>query len=648
MGKTASFGLDIELAPTKFRGLFVSIVALAVLVIWTAYGLAGLAVERNEAHNLKARLQHDALVLEDHASRTMDAVTAKMRSAVTLLKSQESSDRLPDAEALYGLIFDSPVLRSISLVNDQGTVVVSSAPHNLGAQLPRGIVPLDAASQVQEVIDFGTSMPFRDLHDLSEGRVQPEVSVWLAWTSLEWHGQKWWWVASVNPGFFQNFWTRLGDTAGIQITLTDYAGRPLVSNRLNNDPNDAMTQALSRVLADQLNKAHIGLVDLEPSRRWLTAYRGSTNHPFVFTLTADRQQMEALRASDDRLRLWLALLATVMVGAAVAWPFRWYLKYEASLAELANQARAMGAHVMVTECAPDGTLLRVNASLLAKTGYQENELLGQNPRVFSSGFHSSEFYRQLWQTINAGRIWQGLLRNRAKDGSIFWVNATIVPYKDPWGQIQRFVCLYSDITEAITLTEVLEDERRLRAEMARLNQNLQTAALTDALTGLANRRGLERFVQTALGSDALRGRPVSALMLDLDKFKPINDRHGHAAGDAVLTEVARRWAAQIRSSDLLARVGGEEFCVLLPNSRLNQAHEVAEKIRQATESTPFWVNGLAGKELIKVTVSIGLASSQESGCSSHEELLGCADRALYQSKQLGGNRISVDREGKAQ
>ena len=132
---------------------------------------------------------------------------------------------------------------------------------------------------------------------------------------------------------------------------------------------------------------------------------------------------------------------------------------------------------------------------------------------------------------------------------------------------------------------------------------------------------------------------MSVLMLDLDHFKQVNDTHGHAAGDAVLQEMARRWSGLIRGSDLLARLGGEEFCLLLPNTTSRQARQVAEKLRQACAASPVeWSSGEMQQQLA-VTVSIGLAGSEPSGAIDLNALLNDADQALYEAKRSGRNRV---------
>ena len=178
-----------------------------------------------------------------------------------------------------------------------------------------------------------------------------------------------------------------------------------------------------------------------------------------------------------------------------------------------------------------------------------------------------------------------------------------------------------DVSEMRATQEALH---AARAEADRL-------AHVDFLTGAANRRSLPRTFEAA------RGRPLALLAVDIDRFKPINDRLGHAAGDAVLVTVAERLLAAVRSGDAVVRVGGEEFLVVLPDvTSLTAATGIAEALRSAIESSPIH----AGGGPLDVTVSIGVALS-EAGIADRETALLAADRALYAAKRDGRNRVEA-------
>ena len=171
-----------------------------------------------------------------------------------------------------------------------------------------------------------------------------------------------------------------------------------------------------------------------------------------------------------------------------------------------------------------------------------------------------------------------------------------------------------------------------------LREELRSRAETDPLTGVANRR---RFYQ-ALEVECIRftrgHAPLSVLMIDLDHFKEVNDQYGHAAGDAVLQQVAQIFLTILRKTDLLARYGGEEFSILLPETRLEGAKIIAERIRRALCKSPLDVDGVR----ISLTVSIGVASHAEDHEATPEILLKKADLALYRAKAAGRNRVEAD------
>jgi two-component system cell cycle response regulator len=161
-------------------------------------------------------------------------------------------------------------------------------------------------------------------------------------------------------------------------------------------------------------------------------------------------------------------------------------------------------------------------------------------------------------------------------------------------------------------------------------------AVTDALTGLHNRRYLDSHLSALFDDAGARERQISVLLLDIDRFKSVNDTYGHDAGDEVLREFALRVRAHTRGVDVVARYGGEEVVVLVPDTSLEVAKAVAERIREQVEIVPFSIQ--AGKRTIGVTVSIGVAARQ-AGDQTGADVLKRADLALYRAKQEGRNRV---------
>ncbi|MCZ0734956.1 PleD family two-component system response regulator [Phreatobacter sp. AB_2022a] len=176
----------------------------------------------------------------------------------------------------------------------------------------------------------------------------------------------------------------------------------------------------------------------------------------------------------------------------------------------------------------------------------------------------------------------------------------------------------------------------------RLRDNVQQSiemAITDALTGLHNRRYMERHLGTLVEQAILRGKPLSVLILDIDHFKAVNDTHGHDVGDEVLREFAARIRKNVRGIDLTCRLGGEEFVVIMPDTDASVASIVAERIRARVAGEPFPIQ--KGARAIDVTVSIGMAQCRPTD-SGAEPLVKRADQALYQAKRSGRNRVVLD------
>jgi diguanylate cyclase (GGDEF)-like protein len=184
----------------------------------------------------------------------------------------------------------------------------------------------------------------------------------------------------------------------------------------------------------------------------------------------------------------------------------------------------------------------------------------------------------------------------------------------------------------VTMVGLVHLRAQARERAFSLELELEAQAIEDSLTGALSRRGFVRAAEAVVARSLRRSEPVGVLVVDLDHFKSVNDTHGHAVGDAVLREATRAWRTVLRESDLLGRLGGEEFAVLLPLTDLRQAREVADRLRDATSQVR-----IAAAPGLVVTSSVGVAAlrSQESLALTLER----ADLALYQAKRAGRNRV---------
>ena len=267
--------------------------------------------------------------------------------------------------------------------------------------------------------------------------------------------------------------------------------------------------------------------------------------------------------------------------------------------------------VLITD--PKGVIQYVNPKFTQLMGYTAEEAVGKTPRLIKGGFLSREFYKDMWDTILAGKEWHGLFHNRTKTGELVWELSSISPIRDDHGAITHFVGIKEDITEL----------KRLQDQMAHL-------AHYDQLTGLPNRfLFLDRLGQL-LNQAKRRDTTFALLYMDLDGFKGINDTRGHATGDQLLKAVGQRLLGCVRESDTVARMGGDEFTVLLTEIRhLDDVERIAGMILKAV-SNPF---ALDGSECT-VGISIGIAIFPLDGLDA-DALLSAADAALDQVKKAG-------------
>jgi len=268
--------------------------------------------------------------------------------------------------------------------------------------------------------------------------------------------------------------------------------------------------------------------------------------------------------------------------------------------------------ILVTD--GDGTILRVNPAFTLITGYRPEEALGRNPRILRSDRHDGEFYREMWRSLDENNHWHGEIWDKRKNGEIYPKWLCINTVRLPQGET-RYVALFADISER----KAHEDR-------------VDYLARHDALTGLANRRQLDDRMTKVLASTRRGDLGVALMLIDLDRFKQVNDSLGHQVGDQLLVEMARRLNACVRDSDIVARIGGDEFVVVLSGvADHRDVVPVAEKIRSALDRQVD-----VGVHKLHTSPSIGISLFPHDG-DNLDELLQAADIAMYQVKASGRN-----------
>lgn len=272
--------------------------------------------------------------------------------------------------------------------------------------------------------------------------------------------------------------------------------------------------------------------------------------------------------------------------------------------------------ILVTD--ENNIILRVNRAFTRLTGYLPEEVIGQRPSILKSGHHDPAFYRAMWNTLDREKFWQGEVWDRRKNGEIYPKWLTIHTVREVDGRVSNYVATFTDLS------------RHKEAEEA-----LHRLAYYDPLTDLPNRRLLQEQLQQALSNSVITRQYGAMLMSDLDHFKTINDTMGHQFGDQVLIEMAARIKACLRQEDIVGRLGGDEFIILLQNlgEEENQAsanaEEVGHKILQSV-TPPISIDD----QDRYCSISIGISLFHENS-NSVDEILKCADAALYQAKDAG-------------
>jgi diguanylate cyclase (GGDEF)-like protein/PAS domain S-box-containing protein len=307
-----------------------------------------------------------------------------------------------------------------------------------------------------------------------------------------------------------------------------------------------------------------------------------------------------------------------------------------SLRTLSQAVEQSPESVVITDL--NGTIEYVNATFVQKSGYSREEVLGTQARVFDplSMHTQADLFASLCASLNEGRIWQGEFSCLRKDGTEFPESVSISPVRGADGQISHYLMTRQDISE----------KKHSAAQIQRL-------AFFDGLTDLPNHTLLmDRLAQT-LATGRRSHHQEALLLLNLDRFKNINDARGHSVGDQLLKALAARLSGLLREGDTLARMGADEFALLLPDLNSSAEHasrhtlSVAEKIH-ASLRVPLAVEGEKNDatwgettlETFSVTVSIGITLFPETRNETPDEILRRADNALHRAKESGGNQTA--------
>ncbi len=268
-----------------------------------------------------------------------------------------------------------------------------------------------------------------------------------------------------------------------------------------------------------------------------------------------------------------------------------------------------------------GRITAVSDAFCRVSGYEREELLGQNHRLLRHPDMPASFYKQLWATVSAGKKWRGIFRNKTKNGGDYWVEASITATLNDMGEIVGYTAIHHDIT----------DKKRI-----------EKLSITDALTGLYNRRHFNTLFSQELRRTRRDGKNLIFIMFDVDNFKQYNDTYGHQKGDEVLALIGEGVTKMLRRpSDFGFRLGGEEFGVLVEDMDEDEALHFANQYRTHLENQRLKHDGNSAGPY--VTVSMGVAVVSPTNQLQEDDIFKKVDDALYQAKDGGRNRVEMAR-----
>ncbi|WP_082332595.1 putative bifunctional diguanylate cyclase/phosphodiesterase [Lysinibacillus contaminans] len=288
-----------------------------------------------------------------------------------------------------------------------------------------------------------------------------------------------------------------------------------------------------------------------------------------------------------------------------------------SLKELQDIFSALNSSIIIAITDRTGKITFVNNHFCTISKYNREELIGQDHRLLNSGFHQKSFFREMWKTIGKGEMWNGEVCNRAKDGSLYWVKTTIIPFLDENDKPYQYIAIRVDITAQKDIKKITH------------------IAYHDELTGLPNRRKLEQRLENEFHQSKRTGEKFALFFIDVNRFKNINDGLGHIIGDMFLIEMANRLRNIDFTSNSFYRHNSDEFVFILND--VNRIEEMAKEI-----ITIFHESFVIDTYEFYASISIGISVFPEQA-SSIEELLKNADIAMYAAKSTRGNQYKLYR-----
>ena len=342
--------------------------------------------------------------------------------------------------------------------------------------------------------------------------------------------------------------------------------------------------------------------------------------------SANRTYEQAMRSLYLTAALWILSLISLL---GLSYLLRkLILNEEKYTEELRISAYTFDSHEAMTITDVKGTILKVNDAFTRITGYEASEVIGKNPSILKSMKHSDEFYKEMWHQIHTVGKWSAEIYNKRKNGEIYMERLSITAIKNDQGITTHYIAQFLDISD-----------------IKKMQEQAQHQADHDFLTGLLNRKSLMQRLHEEFIKAKKHDFMHAFMFIDLDKFKMVNDSYGHTIGDKLLVEVSKRLKNLLREEDILARMSGDEFAIMVLNIDQNKsktAHiiqTIAVKIIEEI-NRPY----LLGTYQITIGASIGIKIFPDNEKDSHAVVVH-ADTAMYQAKHQGKNQfVFFDKE----
>ncbi|MCG7343255.1 EAL domain-containing protein [Sporosarcina sp. ACRSL] len=304
---------------------------------------------------------------------------------------------------------------------------------------------------------------------------------------------------------------------------------------------------------------------------------------------------------------------------------------------LVDIAYALDQSAIVAITDRTGKITYVNELFTKMSQYKAEELIGASHAIINSGYHSKEFFKHMWATIGRGNIWHGEIRNRAKDGSFYWVDTKIVPFLNDKGIPNRYISIRYDITERKLMEEKIRKDAEVYRKIVEENRDL---SYNDQLTTLLNRHAFSKTLRASL--EGKKRSSVGLVYLNIDRLRNVNDSFGQDSGDYVLSIVAKRLKKALSADDIIGRISGDEFAFTLTQAKNEEeAERMTEDIKASLEQ-PISIKG----EIYTISTSCGIALFPKHA-KTVSELMMKSEKALHYVQEHGRGTYKMYEPGTA-